>query len=169
MTRRFANIWWVALGAGLALELAWCELSGQHLWPQGVQVGISSHEFNTGRGKVGYTVGSDVGRWLPRGQAPVQFVVIEGPSDPAKQHYRGGDRVVFDANRTSRMWLPVTRTRLINVNNGSPQSYTLDGERVAARPLPPGFSVADFEQFLGSPEAKVGAEGWARWLGRRRQ
>ncbi len=169
MTRRFANIGWVTLGVGLALELAWCERSGQHLWSQGARVAIRSHEFNTGRGKVGYTVGSDVGRWLPRGEAPVQFVVIEGPVDPAKQPYRGGDRVVFDANRTSRMWLPVTRARLVNVNTGSPQSYALDGEQVAARPLPPAFSLADFERFLGSPEAKVGAEGWGRWLDRQRQ
>lgn len=164
MTRRFANIWWVAIAAGLALEIAWCGFSGQRFWPLGPRVGISSHEFKTEGGKVGYTVGSDFGRWLPRGKAPVQFVVIEGPVNPVVENYRGGDRVIFDAERTARVWLPVTRTRLINVNTGSPQSYALQGEQVTVRPLPTDFCVSDFERFLSSSEAKAGADGWRRWL-----
>jgi hypothetical protein len=164
MTRSLANIWWVVLGLGLALEIAWCGFSGQRFWPLWPRVGISSHHFDTRLGKVGYSVGSDFGRWQLRGQGRVQFVVIEGPVDPAAENFRGGDRVIFDAERTARVWLPVTRTRLINVNTGSPQSYALLGEQLTVRPLPTDFCVSDFERFLSSSEAKAGADGWRRWL-----
>jgi len=167
MTRPRANLWWALLAAVLALEFAWYVRSGYPLWSTRTGVGIRTHELNTAQGKVGYTLGFRAGPWLPAGGQALEFVVIEGPVDPAVGHYRGGARVIFDAERTSRMWLPVTRANLINVNTSPPQVYVVVGDQVTARPLPESVSLNEFERFLKTPEAKVGAEGWWRWLGRR--
>ena len=164
MKRRNANKWWGALGFGLALELAWCGFSGINLWSQHSDVAISSRELDVGTNRVGYTVGLKIVRGAMQGAEPVQFLVIEGPADPAKEHYRGGGRVIFDADRISRMWLPVTRTKLIDVNVSPPQSYYVLGEQVERGVLPMNFTRAAFEKFLKSPEAKRGAPGLKKWF-----
>lgn len=169
MTRTRANLWWAILAAALALECVGYVRAGYPLGSTGSGVGIRSHEFDTARGKVGYTLGCRFGRWLPSGGAPLEFLVIEGPVDPAFGHFRGGARVIFDAARSSRMWLPVTRTNLINVNTAPRQVFGVSGDQVTVSPLPDALSLGEFEVFLKTPEARDGAEGWRRWLDRRRK
>lgn len=167
MTRFRANLWWSVLALGVALEVAWFHQAGFTLGATGSSVGLRTHELATARGKVGYTVGSHFGLRQPRGDEPLRFLVIEGPTDPALEQFRGRARVIFDAARTSRMWLPVTRTELIDVNGPTRRYYLVRGAQVTAHLLPEGLGLAEFGEFLNSPAARDGVEGWTRWLERR--
>ncbi len=164
MTRRAANLGWLAVGTVVALELAWCARDGLPHWTFGPNVAISASEFVTPRGKFGLTTGTTLQPGRRLDETRLGFVVIEGPVRELEGNYRGGDRVVFGPPNTGIMWLPVTRTKRIDVNVSPPQLYHVHGTEVERVALPRNFTRKDLGGFLAAPEAADGAVGFRRWV-----